>query len=320
MEENFTEKEKQIVERNIKNAGISLRNKIDNINTGLNLMGVYAEINSNNKNQLDFYYMNGSYISSKIMGYTRDFVKEGYGKEPYAEIMDYGREYSFDIFNFDSFNDRYLFRKHSYNKSGIGYSIELYFNNVFNTLKKMYISSYHSEDDCIIKEFEISDIFIRANVENAFGPSGNYEDGEEREIWFNSDSPKLFMTEAVWPKQGKNHRQISSGSLDEGVILSYHHYYGDIPALEMKSLMLNITRHPRNKELINYVLNEYEKMIPGIKKFASDNFKMYGNVLNEEYVSDEITDNLINDTIMERCNFENIKGAKARKLTQNNNI
>lgn len=320
MKENFTEKEKQIVESNIKNAGISLRNKIDNINTGLNLMGVYAEINSNNKNQLDFYYMNGSYISSKIMGYTRDFVKEGYGYYPYAEIMDDGSKYSFDIFNIDFFNDRYLFRTLSRNKSGIGYSIDLYFNNMFNTLTKMNISSSHSKDDCIIKEFEISDKSIGANVENAFGPSGNYEDGEEREIWFDSESPILFMTEAVWPKYAKNHRQIISGPLDEGVISSNHYSYSDISDSKMKSLMLNITRHPRNKELINYVLNEYEKMIPGIKKFASDNFEMFSKVLNEDYASNEITDTLINDTIMERCNFENIKGAKARKLTQNNNI
>ena len=316
MGENFTEKEKQIVERSIKNAGISLRNKIDNINTGLNLMGVYAEINSNNKNQLDFYTLDGSYISSKIMGYTRDYVSEGLGNYPYAEFIHFDHVYSFDTFKVDGFIDRYLFRTHSTLGSGKGYTIEMFFNK-FDSLRQMELSSYHSEDDCIIKEFLIKDCSIRAQVENAFGPLGNYEDGEERDIWYDAEDPLLFMTEAVWPKHGEKYRQISSGSFENGSISSKNHSFDNIPDDRMRELMLNITRHPRNKELINYVLNEYEKMIPGIRDFVGSHFPMYSSVIDHEYVSNEITDTMINDTIMERCNFDNIKGVKARKLTQN---
>ena len=46
--------------------------------------------------------------------------------------------------------------------------------------------------------------------------------------------------------------------------------------------------------------------------------QMYDIIINQEYVSNPITDAMINEIIMERCNFDNIKGAKYRKLTQNN--
>ncbi len=313
MGKNFTKKEKQMIERNIENSKYWLSRRIDNINTGLNLMGVYAEINSNNQNQLDFYTLDGHYIASKIIGYTRDYVSEGFGKYPDAKFINYDRVYSFDVFNIDDYSDRYLFRTHSNSESGIGYTLEMFFNS-FDTLRDMNISSYHAKDDCIIKEFDIGNHSIRAKIDNAFGPSGNYVDGEEREIWFDSKKPLLFMTEAVWPKQGEMHREIGSGSLAKGAISSNNHLFSHIPDEQMRELMLNITRHPRNKELINYVLNEYEKMIPGITKFIDENFHMYGDIINQEYVSNERTDVMIDNTIMERCNFENIKDAKARTL------
>ena len=308
---------KQIVDNNIKKVAIWLESRIDKLNIGLNLMGVYAKINENNKNQLDFYETEGIYIGSKLYGYSSVYEGSDFGKYPNGKFISYNQVYSFDVFKSNDYNDRYLFRTYSNNGLGKGYTIEMFFN-IFDTLKEMSISSYRSEDEFIIKEFTIGDGEIKAKVENAFGPSGNYEDGEEREIWYASKAPLLFMTEAVWPKYRDTFNQIQSASIEKGVISSNNIILRDIPDDKLREIMINITRHPRNKELINYVLNEYEKMIPGLRKFVADNFQMYDNVINQEYVSNPITDAMINETIMERCNFDNIKGAKSRKLTQNN--
>ena len=318
-----TYSEQEAMKINLKNKKIAsetIEQNLDKINSGLKLLGVYAEINGAIDNQLDFYTNDGEYISSKMIGYLGSTIIEDYGKSLYATFIDiYENIYSFEVFKCDNRVDRYVFRKFSSKKEGTGFKIEMYFTKLFDFLEKMEISSHHKNDDYIIKEFEIGKDELRYELSNNFGAYGNYVDGESRDLWYrgnNADSDKFIsMREQIWPKTEANARFIQKDLLNN--IIKSNNYSTDLLTdEEMNNISLNIARHPRNKEAIEYVLNEYEKLIPGITKFIEDYFVIYSHIMDYSYVENEITDLMINDTIKEECNFENIKTAKARKLTQ----
>ena len=78
----------------------------------------------------------------------------------------------------------------------------------------------------------------------------------------------------------------------------------DVDTIETKGLGLK-------KETIEYILDELDKQLPGIKSFTINNFSIYSDVMNGEYESDPVLDEMINNTIQNECNIKK----KERKKT-----
>ncbi len=320
MENIITEEKRKIMEDNVNQAKVSISQKIDKINYGLYFLGVYAKINSNNKNQLDFYKLNGRYIGSKLMGHTKECAMQDLGKYPYATFIE---EYSRQIYSFDVRNagrcEGYSFSTNSLYESGKGFRLEMNYDLSTNCLDNIEIKSYHPEDDFISKEFEIGKDEIRAEVDNIHGGAGDFDNGIAREIWYRGSNASLGNLIAMSERSsgyGRDYNAIHSG-VCERKIDSENYSTGIIPKFELDRISLNIARHPRNKELISYVLGEYEKMIPGITGFIINNFSIYTQIMNRDYVRDELTDNMIKETINKKCNIESVQDVKKRDLKRN---
>ena len=59
----------------------------------------------------------------------------------------------------------------------------------------------------------------------------------------------------------------------------------------------NIITHPRNKNLIGYVIKELNNEFLGIKEFIENNFALYNSIMNTEYSGNEFITLLIESNI-----------------------
>ena len=74
---------------------------------------------------------------------------------------------------------------------------------------------------------------------------------------------------------------------------------------QFESVALNITRHPRNMETLEYILDSFEQDLFGVRDYLSTNSIPYKNIMNGEYIYDPYIDNMIQSTILEECNLKN---------------
>ena len=184
------------------------------------------------------------------------------------------------------------------------------------------IYSVDKYDDYIIKKIDIRHDELRAELNNQFGPYGNYVDGEKRMIWYITPEneriyPAFFMSEEVWPNTGDMFRQISEET-GRSIALDDEYTTGPLSYNKFNKVALNITRHPRNKETIQYTIDELNKKYPGIKELVVDNFPIYSLIMDGEYVSEPGLDEMIRKTIIAKCDIKNNTTTKSINKNSNN--
>lgn len=165
------------------------------------------------------------------------------------------------------------------------------------------------------KKFEIDNCDLQVELNNQFGPYGNYEDGEKRYLWYrnpnlsNGQDNLLFMIETEWG--GKEHCLSCDGftiTIDDKEIAS------GLTLEQFYVLATSIASHPRNRELIIYTIDELDKQLPGVKKYVSDNYLLYNELTNENsYEFNPIVGSIIESTIHEKCNINNNSICKSKK-------
>ena len=285
---------------------------IEIIKTGFKFFGINVSLSKEKVNQLDFFNNENKLIFSKkfedIDGIISKFDRMLNQK--------FRTEFSDSLGNKFTYlcdNDTHIFILYS-ELNNYSYCVEIT-QPLNQKPSRIRISTTDANSNYIIKEFEISDCDLIAELNNQFGVYGNYEDGEKRYLWYRN--PKLSkrkdnllcMIEDEWYQKG--HYLNSDGyeiTIDGKKVMT------GLTQDQFYNLSTLIACHPRNRELIIYTLNELDKQLPGVKKYVSDNFGLY-NILSDEnsYKSNPIVEAIIQSTIHEKCNINNSSKSKVKK-------
>lgn len=296
----YTEEEKRLIAENKNRITEELKKYNKIINTGLGFFGVHAVINAENENQLDFYDNNNNLLLSRKFEDTSGIIgMEGIlNQRLRSEFEDaLGNEINYLVDG-----NRHLFIL-SNNAKNYGYRVEI---TLDESLKPHMIEvrSEAANEDYIIKSLLIDKTDLKVELDNQFGPYGNYEDGTKRKLWYTNTMENgekhLSMIEDEWYSKGHHLYGDSSGIKVDGITMASR-----LTTREFYYLATEIAAHPRNKELILFTLEELNRQLPGIKEFVINNFPLFNFIINFEYQPEEIVESIIEATIHEKCNLTN---------------
>ena len=299
----YTPEELKLIAENKSKITQELKQYIEIIKTGFKFLGTNVNLNKEKLNQLDFFDNENKFIFSKKFKDTDGILGiDGILKQRLrTEFMDcFGNEITYVCDG-----DRHVFLLSS-KTNNCGYRVEIT-QPVNQKPSRIMILTTDANSNYIIKKFEIDNYELCVELNNQFGPYGNYEDGEKRYLWYrNSKLSKgqnnlLYMIEDEWYEKG--HQLISDGyeiTIDGKKIVS------GLTHKQFYVLSTLIACHPRNRELIIYTMDEIDKQLPGVKQYVSDNFILYNVLSNENsYESNPIVEYIIQSTIHEKCNINN---------------
>lgn len=294
----YTEEEKKLIAQNKIRITQELNEYNEIINTGLGFFGVHAFISDKTENQLDFYDDNNDLLFTKKFEDTDGIVGWDaiFNQRLSCEFTD---KFQHKI-NYLVDGNRHIFLLSSTGDKHYGYRVEITKDNDKNNYSHILVSTQDKNADYVIKRIEISDKDLKVELNNQFGPYGNYEDGEKRYLWYKTSGDFLSMVEDEWHDKG--HYLYGDGSsvkIDNKKIIS------GLTKQQFLMLSTSIVQHPRNKELVLYAVEELEKQLPGIKEFICNNFPLYNFIVESEYEQDFITESIIKATIHEKCNLKN---------------
>lgn len=300
----YTPEEWKLVEKNRDRITKDLNENIEIIQTGFSFIGIKASLNQKHRNVLDFYSIDDEYLVSKKFADTDGIIGiEGLlNQRLTTEFWDCkGSKITYLCDG-----DRHIFLRSS--------EINRYVHRIELTkssdkkIERIEVSTTDPNADYIIKKIKVDSSDLEVELNNQFGPYGNYEDGIKRSLWYrhpllSNDNKVLYVIEAEWPEKG--HILSSDGcqiTIDDEQIMS------GLSAEEFYLISSLIVSHPRNREIITFTTDELDKQIPGIKQYIYDNFPLY-NLLTDEsaYESMPIVEDVIEKTKHEKCNIKQIK-------------
>ena len=307
----YTPEELKLIAENKSKITQELKQYIEIIKTGFKFLGINVNLNKEKINQLDFFDNENKLIFSKKFEDTDGILGiDGIlNQRLRTEFMDcFGNEITYFCGG-----DRHIFLLSS-KANDCGYKVEIT-QPINQEPSRIMISTFDVNSNYIIKTFEIDNCDLQVELNNQFGPYGNYEDGEKRYLWYrNSKLSKgqnnlLYMIEDEWYEKG--HQLISDGyeiTIDGKKIVS------GLTHKQFYVLSTLIACHPRNRELIIYTMDEIDKQLPGVKQYVSDNFILYNVLSNENsYEPIPIVESIIQSTIHEKCNINNNSIRKVKK-------
>lgn len=304
----YTEEEKKLIEKNKKLITRELKRYINTIDLGFSLLGYHVVINKDNVNQLDFYDKDNNLVYSKKFKDTCGILVLDFGKRLSTNFINkFGDEIYYFLDNQNDCNHRHVFISSSIeNGKNAIHRIELTYNKDNSILENIEVTTINKNDEYITKRLKLDEGNLNIELNNQSGFYGNHIDGEKRELWYtNSKStvyPAFFMVECIWPNLNENHHLII-GKLN-GFSFNKNNITGPLTYSQFDQTALNITRHPRNKETIEYTLNELEKTLSGIKELIINNFPIYNYIMDGEYQPDPEIDEMINKAIINKCNIK----------------
>ena len=285
---------------------------IEIIKTGFKFFGINVSLSKEKLNQLDFFNNENKLIFSKKFEDIDSIISK------FDRMLNqkFRTEFSDSLGNKFTYlcdNDTHIFILYS-ELNNYSYCVEIT-QPLNQKPSRIRISTTDANSNYIIKEFEISDCDLIAELNNQFGVYGNYEDGEKRYLWYRN--PKLSkrkdnllcMIEDEWYQKG---HYLNSDGYE--ITINGKKVMTGLTQDQFYNLSTLIACHPRNRELIIYTLNELDKQLPGVKKYVSDNFGLY-NILSDEnsYKSNPIVEAIIQSTIHEKCNINNSSKSKVKK-------
>lgn len=301
IKQGYTDEELKLIKENKQKITTELNQYIDIIKKGFGLLEIDVILSKENINQLDF-YNNKQHIFSKKFKDTDGIIGiDGIlNQRLRTEFVDsYGKEYTYVCDG-----NRHIFLLSS-KESKCGYRVEIT-QRSNEKPEKITVSATDANSNYIIKKIEIDSSDLQVELNNQFGPYGNYEDGIKRYVWYRNSNLAngmgnfIYMIEDEWYEKGHYLRCDSSTiRLDKkefAINLSDEQFY---------ALSTQIVCHPRNKELLLFTVDELDKQLPGVKQYILDNFQLYSLLTNNSYVSNPIVDSIIDMTIHEKCNINN---------------
>lgn len=153
----------------------------------------------------------------------------------------------------------------------------------------------------IITEFETNSYSFYANLNNTFGPYGNYIDGTNRSIRYTDISKNpyrgatYFMNhETIWNGDGsyimlekKLHDIPFKDDVHLRTLVFKNGQTGvrdfDLPVsyCDVDNIAKYLLKQPRTINLVEYVLNNIDRYLPGIKQYIFDNSILMRSVKNQ---------------------------------------
>ncbi len=308
--------ERKIKER-IKNHNARLLEKnIDKVAYAFAFLGLKAKINYDNKCVLDLLDSNNKLVHS--VNFEESI---GLSMDSKEKIICDNEMYNGAIISYfltGGINNRQIISFDEPGGKHDGIRIEFFYGDD-NTLENIDIRASYSNDPFRLVQFEINDSSIHAMINNEFGPCGNYVDGEHREIKLSDSNYKhgafFYMTEAQHPDERGESLHSIYGSYD-GFDFDLENVTGELSYKKFDSIAYNLTRHPRNKETIETVVNYFDSKIPGFKKYIQDNFIMYDYIMDNDYVSSPEMDEHMDGMLLDACNIENIQNKANKRETK----
>lgn len=294
----YTKEEQELIRQNGERITKELNDYLQTINRGLNFFGIKAKLDESTRNKLDFYDQDNNLLYERVFLDTDGIIGiEGmFNQRLKCEFNDSeGNEITY------LYDNRHIFILSSPKDKKYGYRIEL--TGKEENYKEISISTVNPLDEYTIKSLEITDEYLSMKLENAFGPYGNYVDGTTRKINYHSplhSKPYFSLIETVWPHEG------AYLYCDEGGFK----FFREDPIVEYENrdqfnrLATNLVVHPRNREAINYTLDEFERVFPGIKEFTINNSGLLKYLLEVPYIDDPIMDIIMNKAINHACDFK----------------
>lgn len=301
LKQGYTDEELELIAENKNKITEELNQYIEIIKTGFKFLGINVSLNTETVNQLDFYNGENKYISSKKFEDTDGIIGiDGILTQRLrTEFIDnFGNEVTYLC---DGDRHIFLLSSESHNNS---YRVEIT-QPINQKPSRITISTTDANSNYIIKNIEIDSYDLKVELNNQFGPFGNYEDGEKRHLWYRNSilskgkNDLLFMDEDEWFEKG--HHLIGNGS---EITIDGRKVASGLTREQFYVLSTLIACHPRNRELILFTMDELDKQLPGVKQYVSDNFKLYNVLTNDDsYEANTAVDSIIEATIHEKCNI-----------------
>ncbi len=314
----YTEEELRLIAENRIKITEELNQYIEIINTGLNFFGITAGLNAEIVNQLDFYDSENRHIYSKKFKDTAgikglDWYTHERLRTKFKDTFDNKIEYCY------------------YTNCPVGAQ------HIFNLSSKVHNSSYRvdiiiSEDQKpsmidivtvnksnIIKRIQIDNDRLRVELEKKYYKS--HENYARRSLCYciptssiDSDDFLLSMSEG---SIGAHHILYVEPS---AIKIGYEKICSNLTLKQSYDISTVIAHHPRNKELILFIMDELDKELPGIKQYVSDNFPLYKMLTDFDlYEPNIIVDAIIGAVTIEECDLNNLKRKKEKSKIKKKN-
>lgn len=305
VQKSYTKEEQVLIRKNGQKINFELNYYLPTINRGLNFFGIRAELDKKVRNKLNFYDQNNNLLYERVFLDTDGItgIEGMLGQRLRCEFNDLeGNQITY------LYDKCHVFNLVAPKEKKFGKRIEL--TGEEGNYQRISIWAMNPLDEYTIKSLEVDDKYFSLKLENAFGPYGNYVDGTTRSINYHSSlhsEPYLCLVEKVWPNEGSYLYCDEDGFkfFKEEPIVPYRN------RRQFNKLATNLVAHPRNRESINYILDEFERIIPGMREFAINNSELLQYLLGVPYIEDPMTDIIMEKVINHACDFKsNILQAK----------
>lgn len=286
---------------------LELQNIIEKISLGLNFFGYNVVINGENSSQIDIYNKDNEFVCSKIIElkdheYTMLFCDNQNNKIRYNLRAD----------------DKYIHNFTSCNKleNSLNYS---HFYNIVLTYdsenKDLVSISAETTKDEVIRRMEVSDSYFNLDLYYLYN-HGVFCGRRFLEYRF----PKTHRENSLFTMLENAVGDLySKQRILNGNPCCFKDSCGRTLNLEeinqFSMLSANILRHPRNKELFNKIIDDYNVQMPGFKDFVIGNCGIYDYMTLYNYIPFGTIDKMIKGTIVKKCDLENLDALilKAKK-------
>lgn len=295
----YTDEEKEIIRQNGERITDELHRYLEIINKGFSFFGYSIKLDEKVRNKVNVFDLDNNLVFERTYLDTDGII----GAEGLNDVRLLLNFKLIDGSKFEYWLDKNV---HHFSLTGddhhhFGYGIDIHTN--YGIITGMSLWSVNPEDEYTIKKLEVFDDSFNLELENAFGPYGNYVDGTTRHLMYHSPNNRsLFfcMQEKVWPDDGKIIYGDEKGfySFDRIVTSPFN------GVDNFHKLATNIISHPRNRAAINYILNEFDKVLPNVSRYFKVNIPFLRYLLNVPYVEDEGTNNIVNYAIDHKCDFK----------------
>ncbi len=303
-----------------------LKKHLNNIKLGFSFFGLTVKMVDDDK--LAFYDEDNNLVAVKNYELNSAFLNnmsnsnEEFNLDDYKATTEFrdtlGRKFYYEK-NYDDESRcvRHIFKIFP-DRNKTRYVLEMTFGEDDNKIKRIALDSYNPEDEYEIKDLIVSESDFKVKIER----SRIDEDtrrllNTERSFWYATPEyflwPLFYMTESFDASHnddcGKNNCHIYYSGIEFSCKGKVEQVAKEQSREEDHNLAFAIASHPRNKELISYTINEFEKVFPGITDLVYNNCKLYRD-LTSIYVSNPLADSMVANVTCKKCNFKKNKSLK----------
>lgn len=226
------------------------------------------------------------------------------GKMTYYNFQDgekVGHNFIFEL-NSEAERDNFDYLLHlSYNKRDSKLT-------EFSMMMKNFPSSY------LLKRINIGDDLVIAEVQNYYDDFCLYNRRVSRALYYHGtgeivgDNPNFYPLVEMEEFDGPTGIEHGNILYLNSSVAEVTRDYKDITIPlclcdeQIEQLLKGIIHHPRNRELVNYVVRELSRQLPRIEGFLWNNFKLYRSIVTADHYLDSMTSTFVDFLVASATN------------------